>query len=124
MARRKKRLPPSKKRYMEENPIVSIALTKKSGLKQFVKYYMEKYALESYGQATKKLLLLCMSSYPKGEADSKYHVSFSLDPKFKKFLDWYLANSGLQTYSEAVEQFVRHASETFEHIDRKTPTII
>ena len=125
---RRKKIPPSKQRYIKENPIVSIALTKKSGLKQFVKYYMEKYALESYGQATKKLLLLCMSSYPKEEAGSEYHISFFLDPKFKDFFAWYMGNAEIKdkNYNAAVKRLIQNSYEFFEgHVDnRGAPSIL
>lgn len=121
---RRKKIPPSKQRYIKRNPTVSVMLSAKLGLKQFIDSYMKVHGLSSRGQAVKKLLLLSMS-LPQEEAGSEYHISFFLEPKFKDLFAWYMKNKELKSYNDAVKQLIQYQYEFFERdINRKTPSIL
>ncbi len=125
---RRRKIPPSKQRYIKRNPIISICITEQSGLKQFLDSYMRTHDLSSRGQAVKELLLLSMSSYLPQEAGSGHHISFFLDPKFKDFFVWYMESAEIKdkNYNAAVKRLIQTSYEFFErHVgNRGAPSIL
>ena len=126
MARRKKRLPPSKKRYMEENPTVSIVLTRKYGLKQFIDTYMYNHNHKSYGKAVKELLTWCRYVYPKNRVFTEDDISFPFtltnDNNLKQFVEWFMKRNGIDNYGEAIIRLlnlIKNAEKEYENIKRQ-----
>jgi hypothetical protein len=104
MVRQKKKLPPSKKNYMEQNPTVSIVLTKKNGLKPFIDIYKYRNKCDSYGKAVKELLLWCKIFRPEGGIMKKGEVfiALTLNHDLKQFIEWYMKKSGANSYEDAM----------------------
>jgi len=125
MPRRRKRLSPSKKRYMEENPTVSIVLTKKDGLKPFIDSYISEhrysydYHSNNYGKAVKELLLWCKHVYPKGRVCTKddIFIPFILNHDLKHTVERVMKTIGTTKYEDGIIYLLKIANDAF---NRKT----